>query len=532
MNNYPYTQVGLYLIPILFLCNSHSKAQEIQWEKSYGGLHSEYLMDAQPTADYGFILAGSSLSGKTGNKEQENINNLDYWIWKMDERGDLDWQKSFGGMGADFLSSITNTRDGGFILAGSSNSLKGGDKIEDCFGNEDYWIIKLNAKGDEEWQVTIGGSGRDIVKEIHQTKDGGYIVGGSSESGVSGNKTSPHFGSLDYWIVKLDPNGVIEWQRTSGGKLMDQLESILPTKDEGFIVGGWSNSPISGNKNEESFGEGDYWIIKLNKYGEMEWQRTLGGESDDHLSVLLECKEGGYLAGGNSRSNTSGSKAKSNGKGTDFWIIKLTETGEIEWQNTYDFGETDVLTSITQNEERDYLIGGHAKTENIGLSRSDKKGINDYIALKITITGEEKWKQTVGSTGEDNLRKLFETRDGGYLLAGTSGGEASRDKNTGKGKKDFWVVKLKDEDKMKERERFEGLEAFPNPTTTFTNVIVNHDFDSGDARVYDISGKLIQFFTIKNRTVPIDLQGLSVGVYIVTITTNVATESVKILKRD
>lgn len=516
----------------LLLGTSPSMAQEIQWEKSYGGIQSEHLFDAQPTVDYGFILAGSSLSGKTGNKEQENINNFDFWLWKMDERGDLDWQKSYGGTGADFLNSVKVTRDGGFILAGTSTSMKSGDKEDDSWGNEDFWIIKLNAKGDEEWQKTIGGSGRDLVKVIHQTVDGGYIVGGSSESVISGNKTSPHYGSMDYWIVRLDSHGIIKWQKTYGGLLMDQLESLIPTQDEGYLVGGWSNSSISGNKNEDSFGEGDYWILKLNKNGVEEWQRSIGGKGDDHLAVLLESKEGGYMVGGNSISNTSGNKEISNGRGTDFWVVKLSGTGEIDWQNTYDFGTADVLTSITQQEGGDYLIGGHAKSENIGLSRPNKKGINDFIALKITATGEEKWRQTVGSEGEDNLQKLFETRDGGYLLAGTSSGKVSRDKNTGKGKKDFWVVKLKDKEKEEPKERYEGLEAFPNPTAAFTNVIVNHDFEKGNARLYDVTGKLIQYFPVLSRTVPIDLQGLPVGVYIVTIETNVATESVKILKRD
>ena len=526
----PYLPTPLILAGIFLLLSIKNYGQDILWEKSYGGEHSEYLFDAQPTADYGFILAGSSLSGKTGNKKQDNIKDLDYWVWKMDEKGDMDWQKNFGGTGADLLQSIQNTKDGGFILAGTSTSKKGADKKEDNFGQEDFWIIKLNAKGDEEWQKTIGGTGRDLLKSIHQTMDGGYIIGGSSESIISGLKTEANFGSLDYWLLKLDSTGTIEWQKTFGGQFTDQLESILPTKDEGYIIGGWSNSFKSGNKTEEAFGEGDYWLLKLDKNGETEWQRTLGGEDDDHLYVLIETKEGGYLAGGNSRSKTSGNKKKSNGKGSDFWLVKITEMGEIDWQNTYDFGKTDVLTSITENEDGTLLLGGHAKTENTGLTRADKKGIDDFIALKIAADGEEKWRQTVGSAGEDNLKKLVETRDGGYLLAGTSKGKVSRDRNTGQGRSDFWVVKLRDKDKEEEKERYKGLEVFPNPTETFTNVIVNHDFENGKVNICDISGRQVQYFEVNSRTIPLNFQGLPIGVYIVTVSTNVSTESVKILK--
>lgn len=515
---------------VALLADFDGFSQDILWEKSYGGIQSEYLFDAQPTADYGFILAGSSLSGKTGNKKQENIKDLDYWVWKMDEKGDLDWQKSFGGTGADYLQSIQGTLDGGFILGGTSNSMKGADKKDDGFGMGDFWVIKLNAMGDQEWQKTIGGSGQDKLAAIRQTKDGGYIIGGSTESDISGIKTEPAYGSLDYWVLKLDATGNIEWQKTFGGQYMDKLESVLPTQDEGYIIGGWSNSPKSGNKTQDAYGEGDYWVLKLDKNGEVEWQRVYGGEADDHLYAITEISDGGYLVGGNSGSATSGNKDKSNSRGTDFWILKLTEAGEIDWQETYDFGESDILTAITKNEDGSFLLGGHAKTETTGLKRTDSKGIDDFIALKIDATGEEKWRRAIGSSGEDNLKKLVETRDGGYILAGTSKGKISRDKNTGQGLGDFWVVKLLDQEKKKEKECFVGLEAFPNPTENFTNVIVNHDFETGNAGVYDISGKRLRYFEINSRTVPIDLQGLTMGVYIVTIETNVSTESVKILK--
>jgi hypothetical protein len=179
-------------------------AQDILWEKSYGGKHAEYLMDAIPTADYGFILAGSSLSNKTGNKNDENKGDLDYWVWKMNENGDLDWQKSFGGAGSDLLQSIALTNDGGFILGGVSSSpgpSEGGetdfDKKDVCRGADDFWVIKLNAKGGEEWQVTLGGNAQEKLHSIKPTRDGGYILGGSSSSDQSADKKDNSFGNLD-----------------------------------------------------------------------------------------------------------------------------------------------------------------------------------------------------------------------------------------------------------------------------------------------------------------------------------------------
>ena len=397
-------------------------AQSILWEKSYGGLNADYLMDAIPTPDYGFILAGSSLSGNTGNKTSVNTGDLDYWVWKMKENGDLEWQKSFGGSGADFLQSISLTVDGGFILAGTSNSNKEHDKTDNSHGLDDFWIIKLDAKGRVEWQKTIGGSSQEKLQTIKQTNDGGYIIGGSSSSDISGEKKTDSFGNLDYWLVKIDKKGEIIWQRTFGGRYFDELRSVIATKDGGYFVGGYSNSPISGNKTEDNVGIGDYWVLKLDAMGNILWQRTIGGNADDQLSVVHQSYDGNFIVGGNSNSNSTDAKQKNNAQGTDFWILKLGSTGDTFWQETYNIAEVDLLSAVTENKDHTLLLGGYAKSELNGSSKKQKeeREINDYVVIKVAENGAELWRKSVGSDGEDVLKKLIETRDGGYILAGTS----------------------------------------------------------------------------------------------------------------
>lgn len=615
-----------------------SYSQDILWEKSFGGKNADYLMDAKATADYGFILAGSSLSQKSGNKTEGNNGDLDYWIWKMDEKGDLDWQKNFGGSGSDFLQSIDLTNDGGFILAGASNSGKSFDKLDEAIGINDFWIIKLNAKGAQEWQKTIGGYGQEKLHSIEQTRDGGYILGGTSTSGKSGDKTDESFGNEDCWIVKLDSKGKIEWQKSYGGKYVDELRSIEQTVDGGFIVGAYSNSPYSGNKEQENKGAGDYWVLKLDKEGVIEWQKTIGGDQDDHLYIVHQTYDGDYIIGGNSNSSSSNEKSKSNREGTDIWILKLDQKGEIIWQETYDFGKVDVITSLVENDDHSFLIGGFAKG-NIAF-RTDKsekiqEGIDDYVALKINEKGEELWSKVIGSNGEDILKKVIETRDGAYLMAGTSNpypiilnanneselnnlsqytepnkelqnakneinneiskvtndvnkeindttnnltqkgkdalgltedsrfkisagdnnnginlpslGDgkngsskdansnqekkkpASRDKKDNLGDSDFWVVKIKDENKIKEKK--DVIEAMPNPTAQYTNVIVGYEFEKGTATVVDLAGRVLQTFEVTSRTIPIDLGDYPAGIYIVNIKTKKQSDGVKIIKR-
>ncbi|MFT3793299.1 T9SS type A sorting domain-containing protein [Flavobacterium sp.] len=405
-------------------------SQDILWEKSFGGIHSEYLTDVQPTADYGFILAGSSLSGKTGNKKEKNHGNLDYSLWKMSETGEMEWQKNFGGDGSDFLRSLDLTTDGGFILAGNSNSSKGLIKMDSCRGNQDIWIVKLDAGGGEQWQKTIGGIGQDNVQSIVQTKDGGYILGASSDSYPSGEKIGKGHGGMDCWIIKLDKYGEIQWQKLFGGIYFDEVKSIEQTRDNGYIVGAYSNSPASGNKTEDNNGAGDFWVLKLDSKGDIEWQQVLGGNKDDQPVVTKQTHDGGYILGGNSNSEATNAKEKGNGKGTDFWVVKLDNQGAMMWQETYDFGNSDVLASIVENQDQTILIGGYAASENNG---KDKKGIADYIALKISNKGEVLWDKSVGSDGEDAMSKLIETRDGGYLLAGTSNPVFDTDTKSGKG---------------------------------------------------------------------------------------------------
>lgn len=626
----------LLLTVSVFTLNSYS--QDLLWEKSYGGKHADYLMDVQPTADYGFILAGSSLSQKSGNKSEGNNGDLDYWIWKMDEKGDLNWQKNIGGSGSDFLQSIKLTVDGGYILAGNSSSNRGYSKMEDSKGLDDYWIIKLNAKGDQEWQKTIGGSGQEQLKTICQTKDGGYIIGGSSSSGKSGDKTEAGFGSLDFWIVKLDSKGIIEWQKTLGGRYTDQFRALETTTDGGYIIGGYSNSPQSSVKTDSNKGIGDYWVLKLDAKGEIEWQKILGGNKDDQLYVVHQTNDKGYIIGGNSDSSSNNNKTSSNANGTDFWVVKLDGSGEILWQQSYDFGKVDVLTSLVENDDDTFLIGGYAQGEvntsgRLGRQKA-KNGTDDFIALKINEKGEELWSKTVGSDGQDILKKVIETRDGGYVMAGTSNpqekpinyktsstgssiknavsviqGEneeikklndelngkvdsiindvkqdidneidsvrkkandaigmgadsplklssgspsgssiglpfgkagksgtnmpekklpSSGDKLTNYGKNDFWVVKLKDKSKPKKDKA--PIEAFPNPTSQFTNVIITQDFEKGTATVYDLAGRQLQHFDITDKTIPIDLGRQPEGIYIVEIQTNKEKASVKIIK--
>ncbi|MBK7965374.1 MAG: hypothetical protein IPK10_08855 [Bacteroidetes bacterium] len=170
----------------------------------------------------------------------------DYWIVKTDSIGNIQWQNTIGGASSEELRSIIQTADGGYLLGGHSLSNISGDKIENSFGDFDYWIVKVDSVGDILWQRTVGGNERDELYSMQQTTDGGHILGGQSMSNFSGNKTENCLGGYDYWIVKVDVQGYIQWQNTIGGNEDDFFRSIQQTADGGYILGGYSFSNISG----------------------------------------------------------------------------------------------------------------------------------------------------------------------------------------------------------------------------------------------------------------------------------------------
>ncbi|MBK7389316.1 MAG: hypothetical protein IPI23_09700 [Bacteroidetes bacterium] len=265
----------LLLTGVLVLTLTISFAQEIEWQKTIGGIDSDLLNSIQQTADGGFILAGMSLSNISGDKTENNTGNWDFWIIKTDVDGNIQWQNTIGGNDYDQPNAIQQTPDGGYIVGGSSDSNISGEKTENSNGLSDFWVLKLDNTGNIQWQQVIGGSGDDMLVSIQQTADGGYVLGGSSDSNISGDKTENSYGLSDYWIVKIDDTGNVQWQQTIGGGGYDVFRSVQLTVDGGFVIGGYSDSNISGNKTENSNGFHDFWIVKTDSSGIIQCQDTI-----------------------------------------------------------------------------------------------------------------------------------------------------------------------------------------------------------------------------------------------------------------
>ncbi len=291
---------------------------DLVWQKSLGGSGDEKAFCIEQTAGGGFIVAGLSYSNDgdvTGNHGLS-----DCWIVKLNSVGNIAWEKSFGGSGDERAYSVQATADGKFIMGGWSDSNDG-----DVTGHHgslnlaDYWLVKLDVNGNLIWQKSLGGSSRDLEYGLQQISDGSFLVAGASYS-TDGDVTGNH-GVADAWIVKLNTDANLVWQKSLGGSSSDLAYSVQETADSGSIVASWSLSPNDGDV-MGNHGGYDYWLTKLDADGNLQWQKSLGGSNDDRANFCEQTADGGFIVAGYSESD-DGDMTGNHG-GIDYGIIKLS----------------------------------------------------------------------------------------------------------------------------------------------------------------------------------------------------------------
>ncbi|KFF10693.1 secretion protein [Chryseobacterium soli] len=495
-------------------------AQEVLWQKDIKSSTQDFLSQVTTTIDQQYLITGSSIQSKKISTDNTQNNGYDFHLVKLNQQGDQVWEKYFSGNNHDFLSASVATQEGGFLLAGTSYSGKGLDKKEDSKGGSDIWLIRINEFGDELWQKTLGTSSDEEARSVIQTTDLGFFVAGNVQNSARG------YGSKDVLIIKLDKNGKELSQLILGGKGLDEMEKMIPTKDGGALLGIYSRSSVGGSKKTENFGEGDYWIIKLNKEGKVEWEKNYGGKGDDHLRTLA-LTSNGYIIGGESRSERSGNKTVGIEEGTDLWLISLNEKGEEIWQKSYNFKNRDVLMGMSvlhsadDKSSKGILLGGYTQAE--GRIESDDE---TFWMLYLNQDGNEQWRKYVKGESrkkEERLSDIKLNRDGSIILAGTSAEEL--------GKENWKIVKLGDSqiDQLIEKQE---IKIYPNPVTDYAYVETGFEFKNAEITLYDMGGRQLQTLNTKNKITKINTQNLIQGAYLVTVKTDTnKTASAKLIKK-
>ena len=397
---------------------------QVRWQAGFGGDSADVLYSAIPTADGGFLLGGESLSGTNGNKTAPARGGRDVWVIRLDSSGAKLWERSFGGALDDGLFSMLQTTNGDFVLGGYSESGNTGNKTSPNRGGRDFWVIRLDANGNAIWDQTYGGSDDDNLQDIVETGDGGFICGGYSYSGISGNKTSSNFGDSDFWIVRLDSSGNRIWDRSYGGTGPDTCYK-LTRAGSGFVAAGSSGSDTNGNKVSSHFGGLDLWVVRLDVIGNVLWQQTYGGSddegSDDSGVRFAAAHDGGFIIGANSFSGISGNKTKSGFGFDDFWVVRLDDNGVPLWQAVAGGSGNDYLTGLLETSDGSFLLAGGSNSETNSTKTSPRQGSFDFWIVALNSAGSNVWDRCYGGTNSDGFQNVsIAPASGGFILAGDS----------------------------------------------------------------------------------------------------------------
>lgn len=387
---------GAGLNDFLFVQTDSTGANPIS--ETYGGQISETAYSVIQTLDGGYALGGYTASLGAGQN--------DFWIVKVKAEIDLEhqmnlggtallsgWSRTYGGTSTDVALRMIQTGDGGYALAGFTRSY--GE------GQEDFWLVKTSWAGDVLWSRTYGGSNYEDANSLIQTSDEGYALAGFTYSyGV---------GDRDFWLVKADANGNAQWNRTYGASGTDWAYSVIQTGDEGYALAGYT----------QSFGPGlqNFWLVKTDAAGNMQWNKTYGGTNSDIAYGVLQTEDGGYILAGQTSSYGAGL--------ADFYLVKTDASGNLQWNRTYGEVGTDVAYSLTLGVDGGYALAGY--TNSFG------SGYNFWL-IKTDASGNMQWNKLFGGAGADYAWSMIQTSEGGYALAG-------RTNSYGAGDYDFWLIK-------------------------------------------------------------------------------------------
>ena len=346
--------------------------------------------------------------------------------------------ETIGGSKNDAFNAITKTIDGGYITAGYTQS-NDGDIISKANISFDFLASKFSAENTLEWQKTFGGSEDDKALDIIQTLEGDFIILGSSES--SDLDVSENAGSKDFWLVKLSNKGVLLWEKSFGFSGIDYGTTLLETKEGGFLITGVLDvSASDGQGNAKSTATkhsgGDYWAIKTDHTGTLEWSRFFGGSFTEVPSGVLETDAHNFIIVGSSDSNDFNI---SNSKGSyDFWIIKISTEGTLLWEKSFGGSEIDEAKAITRTNDGNFIIVGDTRSADKNVSKNN--GAADIWVLKVSSEGNILWEKTIGGANFDAARAIYKTQDNGFLIAGSSRSLDNDFEN--KGQNDALILKI------------------------------------------------------------------------------------------
>ncbi|MFI5262959.1 MAG: T9SS type A sorting domain-containing protein [Candidatus Kapaibacterium sp.] len=513
-----------FFILIIFLCVTSGlyaqKAPDIQWQKCLGGTGNDNATSVIQTLDGGYAVAGSTSSSDGEVSGFHGV--MDGWIVKLNSIGAIQWQKCLGGSKDDRLNQIIQTLDKGYAVVGTTSSNDG-----DVLGNHGYgdgWVVKLDSSGNIEWQTCVGGKGDEGLNSILQTSDSEFVVAGQESSSEEGLL---NHGRSDAYVVKLSSSGKMLWQKCMGGSSIDAASFITQTSEGGYAFTGSTSSNNDGDVSGYHFDSTlanfpirDIWVVKIDPFGNLEWQKCLGGKGDDAGYSITADSHGGVTIAGMTFSNDGDVSGNHNTDGNnDAWIVNLDSSGKMLWQECLGGSRTDVANFITKTIEGGYAIAGTTSSNDGDVSgKHGGKDTSDIWIAELTSSGNIQWQKCLGGSSFERGGVIIQTSDKGYMVAGTT---SSNDGDVSGyiGGNDIWVVKLKPVSSGVENTspvQDNVARIYPNPSTDEIHLALSRSSSVKQILFYDLLG--MQFFPeyrIEDRAATVDVHNLPAGSYIV-----------------
>ncbi len=390
---------------------------EIEWAKTFGGSREDDANSIIETPDGGFVVLGYTLSND-GDITDKLTTDADVWVFKLNRDGELQWSKTYGGSADDRGTKIINTTDGGFAVIGYTRSNDGDVSFNNGF--YDFWLLKLDASGNLLWENTFGFSGNDQGQALLQTPDGGYFLTGFMDFDGRAvqqpqlNKSGNCHGVGEFWAVKTDPSGNEEWSQYYGGTDNDRAYDVVQTPDGGFMMVGNTESDDFDITNP--LGSYDYWVVKIDAVGNLQWQKNYGGSGIEIAYAITPTMDGNYLVLGDTRSTDNHvTHPKGN---ADAWLIKINPAGDLLWQKSYGGSQFDTGRSITEKPNGNLIVFGTSRSNDQDVGNN--YGQSDFWLVLANANGNLIFEKNYGGSSTDFGNDAILTSSGQIVLAGSS----------------------------------------------------------------------------------------------------------------
>ena len=355
--------------------NAKAGPPDTVWSKTYDAGYNDNGSSLRQTSDGGFILVGSTSTSDNGDR--------DVCLLKTDENGSLQWKKSYGGTKPDEGNAVVEPVGGGYVVAGTTESYGN--------GSSDVYLMKTDDTGNLLWQRTFGGPGREEGKALLQASDGGYIIVGSTESSVNGGS--------DILLIKTSSDGDVDWERTYSGAYDAAAVSIERTRDGGYIIAGYLG--ITAGRHEA-------YLLKVDARGNKQWDKEFPTNDESAAYYSRQTDDRGYIVVGYTTNSSEGS---------DVRMLKTDKDGNVEWQKTIGGHDTQKGYNVYETPDRGYIVIGMANTG----SRADGNVKYGALIVKTDPAGTVEWQKTYGADQDIFIRTGVQTNDGGLALVGSTG---------------------------------------------------------------------------------------------------------------